>query len=93
MTITLDKAKELIESVFSFDYVGNTMIKVRRDTDSAEARDALINDLVENARKEAAGGSDEDVSALKQAATERVDQFIQGTKASQTGCGGTKKLS
>lgn len=92
MTITLDKAKELIESVFSFDYVGDTMIKVRRDTDSAEAREALINDLIENAKKEA-GGSDEDVSALRQAATERVDQFIQGTKASQTGCGGTKKLS
>ena len=91
MTMTKDRAKELIESVFSFDYVGDTMIKLRRDTDSAEAREALINDLVENATKES--GSTEDNAALKQAATERVDQFIQGTKASQTGCGGTKKLT
>ncbi len=92
MTMTTDRAKELIETVFSFDYVGDTMIKLRRDTSSAEAREALINDLVENAIKESAGNS-EDVAALKQAATERVDQFITGTNASQSGCGGTKKLA
>ena len=92
MTMTTDRAKELIETVFSFDYVGDTMIKLRRDTSSAEAREALIDDLVENAIKESGSGT-EDVATLKQAATERVDQFIVGTSASQSGCGGTKKLA
>ena len=88
MPIDEVKVKEIIESVFTFDYVGNAMIGVRRDPKSEVAQQELLKQLIESAKSEAGDTSPETIEIIVKAAQERVKQYAKGSSAAQSGCGG-----
>ena len=92
MSLTIERARDLVESVFSFDYVGDSMSRLRSEPSSDEARQELVNQLVECSRKQSSDGSDQAIQLIQQAANEQVEQFIESSKATGFGCGGMTKL-
>lgn len=86
MPVTIEEAREAIEDVFDFDHVGDTMSTLRRDLDSKEAREALVNALTRCAVDESDDSSPENTSVFRCAAEARVELFIKGAKYSQSGC-------
>ncbi len=88
MALNHEDAQELIESVFDFDHVGDTMLALRKNLDSAEAQANLIADLIRAASEEVGDNSPENREIIASAAKARVAQFIKGSKFSQSGCSG-----
>lgn len=86
MAVTLEEARETIEDVFDFDHVGDAMSALRRDLNSKEARETLVDALTRCAAEESDDGSPESGAVFKTAAEARVDQFVKGAKYSQSGC-------
>ena len=93
MPVTIEMARDLVESVFTFDNVGEGMTKLRRESFSKEAKEELIDQLVESSKKESADMAEADIPLIKQAAKEQVEQFIQSAVANESGCGGMTKLA
>jgi hypothetical protein len=92
MSFTIERARDLVESVFSFDYVGDSMSRLRSELSSKEAKQELVNQLVECSQKQSSDSSDQAIQLMKQAANEQVEQFIENSKANEFGCGGMTKL-
>ena len=88
MALTIEEARETVESVFDFDHVGDAMFAVRKNLDSAEAQETLVKELIKAAADEAVDSSPETTEALTAAAKARVEQFVKGSKFSQSGCSG-----
>jgi transcriptional regulatory protein LevR len=88
MAISTDDVKELIESVFDFDHVGDAMLALRKNLDSAEAKADLTKELIRAASEEVEDNSPENQAVIESAAKARVEQFIKGSKYSQSGCSG-----
>lgn len=88
MAMTIDEAREIVESVFDFDHVGDAMFAVRGDLDSKEAQENLVEEIVRCAAEEVDDGSPEDADIIAAAAKERVEKFVKGSKFSQSGCSG-----
>lgn len=88
MAIAMDEAREIVESVFDFDHVGDAMFAVRGNLDSKELQESLVNEIVKCAAEELDDGSPEDTQILTAAAGERVAKFVKGSKFSQSGCSG-----
>lgn len=88
MTIDDVKAKEIIESVFTFDYVGDLMIRVRRDPKSEGAQQELVKQVIKFAVSVDGNTSPETIEIITKAAQERVKQYAKGSSAAQSGCGG-----
>jgi putative heme degradation protein len=88
MAITIDEAREVVESVFDFDHVGDAMFAVRGNLDSKEAQDNLVAEIIKCAAEELDDGSPEDSDIIAAAAKERVEKFVKGSKFSQSGCSG-----
>ena len=90
MAIDYKEAKEIIELVFIFDNVGDTMIKVRRDPKSELAQQELVKQLVEFAKDMADDTSPETIEMIAKEAQERVKQYAEGSSAAKSGCGGLR---
>jgi hypothetical protein len=88
MAIGSAKAEEIIESVFDFDHVCDAMFAVRKNPDEKEAQKWLVQELVKCGMAELGQDSSEDVEVLTVAALARVAQFVEGSKASRSGCSG-----
>lgn len=88
MAVTMDEAREIVESVFDFDHVGDAMFAVRGDLDSTELQENLIKEIVKCAAEELDESSPEDTEVILAAAKERVAKFVKGSKFSQSGCSG-----
>ncbi len=88
MAISTEDVKELIESVFDFDHVGDAMLALRKNLESAEAKADLVKELIRAATEALEDNSAENQAIVASAATARVDQFIKGSKYSQSGCSG-----
>lgn len=81
-------AVELIESVFTFDDVGDSMMKLRKNIDDAELQEQLAIDLVEAVLEDSDDKSEDAKEALREAAKERVAQYVASSKSTRgTGCG------
>ncbi len=84
-----DKAMELVESVFSFDYVGDSMMAVRTNLDAEEPQKVLIKELTTAALSKAGDNSPETAGAIAKASEARVKQYVTSSKSSRgKGCGG-----
>jgi hypothetical protein len=84
-----DKAMELIESVFTFDYVGDSMMAVRTNLDAEEPQKALVKELTTAALSKAGDNSPEAAKAIAKASEARVKQYVTSSKSSRgKGCGG-----
>lgn len=92
MSFTIERARDLVESVFNFDYVGDSMSRLRSELSSDKAKQELVDQLVECARKQSPNSSDQAIQLIKQAANEQVEQFIESSKGNEFGCGGMTKL-
>ena len=90
MVMVLNQAQELIESVFTFDNVGDSMMALRKNCDDKDLQQKLTKELIECAAKEGGDSSPEVLAIIKQAAEARVQQYVTGSKSSQSGCGGLK---
>jgi hypothetical protein len=88
MALTSEEACELIESVFTFDYVGDSMFAVRKDPKSETKKQELVKQLIDEAVKKVSNSDVQNLEIITKAANERVEQYSQGSQASQTGCGG-----
>ena len=88
MAIEIVKAKQLIESVFTFDNVGDLMGEIRQDPSSKEVQSKLAKALTDYAIPLAEDKSADSISVISKAAEERAQQFADGVRASQSGCGG-----
>ena len=88
MTITTEEAQELVESVFDFDHIGSEMLAVRKNLDSTEAQEALVEELVRAAAEELQDTSEENLTVITATAKTRVGEFVKGAKFSQSGCSG-----
>ncbi len=88
MAMSIEDVKELIESVFDFDHVGDAMLALRKNLDSAEAEADLTKELIGAATEELEDDSPENREIVASAAAARVEQFIKGSKYSQSGCSG-----
>lgn len=81
-------AVELIESVFTFDDVGDSMMKLRKNIDDAELQAQLASDLVDAAIEDSDDKSETAKEVLMEAAKERVAQYVTSSKSTRgTGCG------
>jgi len=90
MVITTEEAQELVESVFDFDHVGSEMLAVRKNFDSIEAQEALVEELIRVALEEVDEASEDNKAVINNAARTRVGEFVKGAKFSQSGCSGLK---
>jgi hypothetical protein len=88
MAITTEEAQELVESVFDFEHVGGEMLAVRKNFDSMEAQEALVEELVHVALEELDDASEDNKAVITAAARTRVGEFVKGAKFSQSGCSG-----
>jgi hypothetical protein len=86
MAVSIEEAREIVEDVFDFDHVGEVMSALRRDLESKAAREDLVNELTRCAVEEADDNSDDSMAVFKSAAEARVEQFIEGSRYSQSGC-------
>jgi hypothetical protein len=82
-------AGEMVESVFTFDYVGDSMIEVRQNLNSIELQQRLVKETVEAAIGQEGDNSPETIALLTKAAQARVQRYVAGSRAAKgTGCGG-----
>jgi hypothetical protein len=88
MTISIQEARELVESVFDFDHVGTEMLAVRKNFDNQEAQQVLVEELTQAAAGELDDAFAENLAVIGAAAKARVDEFVKGAKFSQSGCSG-----
>jgi uncharacterized protein (DUF3084 family) len=88
MAITTEEARELVEAVFDFDHVGSEMLAVRKNFDSTEAQEALVEELVRAVAEELKDTSEENLAVITMTAKARVGEFVKGAKFSQSGCSG-----
>jgi len=83
-----DQAMELIESVFTFDYIGDSMMAVRANLEEDELQKEMVKELVKAALENASDNSPETIDAITKAAEARVQQYVTSSKKSKgTGCG------
>jgi putative heme degradation protein len=87
MPIGVKEAKEIIETIFIFDNVGDAMIKVRRDPKSEEAQQELVKQLIEFSKNLTDDTSPESIEIITKAAKEQVKQYAEGSSAAKSGCG------
>jgi len=81
-------AGELIEELFSFEHVGDSMFAVRKNLDDIDAQKVLTDALVTVALEQAKDDTPETVAVLTKAAAARVSQYVEtAKKAKGTGCG------
>lgn len=81
-------ALELVESVFTFDYVGVSMMKVRKNLDNEELQYNMAQELKAAAIEKNGETSPEDAEIIAKAAEERVKMYVKSSKSSKgTGCG------
>ncbi|MCX6012974.1 MAG: hypothetical protein NTV30_06125 [Chloroflexi bacterium] len=88
MAIEMVKAKQLVQSVFTFDKVGDLMGAIRKNPSSQEIQTKLVKSLVDHATSIASDKSPESIAVITKAAEERSKQYVDGVKASKSGCGG-----
>ena len=88
MVIEASKAQQLVESVFTFDNVGDAMVAVRREPSSETAQESWVKGLIDHASRLAGDDSSENLSLITKAAEARVQQFVTASQAASTGCGG-----
>jgi hypothetical protein len=88
MTMGLDNARELVDSLLTFDNVGDAMMAVRRDLNSISAQEQLIKEIFDIATRLIGDTSPGNLEIIGHAARVRVKQFVEGSKAGGTGCGG-----
>jgi hypothetical protein len=88
MAVTMEEAQDLVESVFDFDHVGSEMLAVRKNLNSEEAQEALVEELANVALEELDDASGDNKAVLTTAARTRVSEFVKGAKFSQSGCSG-----
>lgn len=87
--MTEQNIEELVQSVFTFDNVGDSMAAVRRDLASESLQRSLVKEVVQHAMSKGGDNSPEFVKGLMEAAEARVARFVSGSKAAKgTGCGG-----
>lgn len=80
------KVKRIIESVFSFDYLGDSIGELRADLDNEELKQKVYALLLDAAEKKTRGAADQ--ALLEELCMARVEQFIVSGKATRgTGCG------
>ena len=79
--------QQLVESVFTFDNVGNEMITVKRDLFLQTAQHSLVKALIDHASRLVDDDSSEIFSLITKAAENRVQQFVVASKIASTGCG------
>ena len=83
--MTLEQAMELAEEYFSFDYLGDAMMDVRREPDDESLRAELAQTLAEVMHSES---GEEEQELFDKVSKVRVEQFVTSVKsASGTGCG------
>jgi hypothetical protein len=81
-------ASELVDSVFTFDYVGDSMMAVRKNLDDVELQKVMIQELATAALSKLSDTSAESVEIITKAAEERVAIYVRGSKAAKgKGCG------
>lgn len=86
--MNFEKAMELADSLFSFDYVGDAMIAVRRDLDNELLQNDLAGELIALMISQTGDAEDAIKAVYAEAAKARVQQFVKSAKASAgTGCG------
>lgn len=86
--MTLEEAMELAEEYFSFDYLGDPMLELRRDLDNADLQEELTETLIEVMEDQSGESSDEAKEFFAQAAKARVEQYVKSAKSAKgTGCG------
>lgn len=88
MAIEIAKAKQLVQSVFTFDKVGDLMGAIRKNPSSSELQAKLVKSLIDHATPLSNDKSRESIAIITKAAEERAKQYVDGVKASQSGCGG-----
>lgn len=82
--MSLEEALEVADEYFSFDYLGDAMMDLRREIGNADLQASLAEELARVMAEET--GEDDPVFA--DAAKERVAQFVKSIKASaKSGCG------
>jgi hypothetical protein len=82
------KAAQIVQSVFTYDYVGETMSALRRDLKSESLQEKLLEELIMHARSQAKDDSPEAAQAIRKAAEASLEVFVNGSKAAKsTGCG------
>ncbi len=83
--MTLEQAIELADEYFSFDYLGDAMLDLRKDLNNTDLQDELAEALVEVMCDE---NGDDDKDVYCEAAKARVKQFVASAKsAAGKGCG------
>lgn len=83
--MTVEQALELAEDYFSFDYLGDAMLDLRKDLDNSELQESLAEALVQVMCDE---NGDDDRAVYAEAAKVRVKQFVTSAKsAAGKGCG------
>jgi len=85
--IKAERAQEIIETLFTFENVGDAMIAVRRDLSSQNAQERLIMELVNHAVHMVGDDSSETFAIITEAAKVRVQQFVEGATNLSKGCG------
>jgi hypothetical protein len=86
MAISMQDARELVESVFDFDHVGSEMLAVRKKLDDLDAQKNLVEELIQAATGELNDPSAENLAIITEAVNIRVGEFVKGAKFSQSGC-------
>lgn len=80
------KIKRMIESVFSFDYLGDTLGQLRADLENEELKKTLTEKLTEAAKNKI--GDKAEAAVIEELCAGRVEQFIESAKATRgSGCG------
>ena len=82
--MSLEEALEVADEYFSFDYLGDAMMDLRREIGNADLQAGLAEELARVMAEET--GEEDPIFA--DAAKERVAQFVKSIKASaKSGCG------
>jgi len=80
------KIKRIMESMFSYDYLGDTLGELRADLENEELKQKLYQILL--AAVQGKIGDAAEQSLLEEICMTRVEQFIASAKATRgTGCG------
>ena len=80
---------EIVESVFTFDDIGDAMMAVRSNLEDKAAQEMMVNDLKQAALDTLDDPSEDIIAAIEEAAKERTQQYVTSCgKGKGTGCGG-----
>lgn len=94
MVMEIKKAQQVVESLFTFDNVGDAMSAVRKAVKAdpsalQKAQKNLVKELIDHAVRSAGDNSAESLSLITKVVEERVQQYMAGIKAASSGCAGT----